>query len=307
MTPDPIPVLQERLAAGRASLVAAGIPATEAVIDVDLFARTILGWDRAQVLIARTEPLPAGLEPRFSEWVNRRTHHEPSAYIVGVREFWGLDFLVTPDVLIPRPETEFIVEESLAILGGLAVASPRLADIGTGSGCLAVSLAHEISSARVSSTDLSAAALAVARENARRHGVDGRVEFVETSFLDGVSGPFDLIAANPPYVKEGDKPALGRGVRHEPDVALFGGGSGLRGIEATLDAAARTLGDGGWLVMEFGFGQEDDVRRLVAARAALRVERVRRDLQGIPRTVVIQKTTLNSQPSGTDPDSQTGR
>lgn len=281
--------LHERLAAGRERLVTAGFEPVAAAIDVDLFARTILGWDRARVLTARTEPVPPALEPRFSEWILRRVDREPAAYIVGTREFWGLDFRVTSDVLIPRPESEFIIEESLAVLEELSLASPRLADIGTGSGCLAVSLAVEVPAATMTATEISGAALAVARENARMHGVDGRIAFVETSFLDGVDGPFDLIAANPPYVKEGDKPALGRDVRYEPDVALFGGASGLRGVEATLDAAARTLTSGGWLVMEFGLGQEDDVRRLAAARPSLRMERVRDDLQGIPRTAVIQK------------------
>jgi release factor glutamine methyltransferase len=289
MTPDSITFLYQRLAAAREQLMAAGIAPREAAVDVDLFARTILGWDRARVLTARTEPAPAALEPRFSEWLLRRAHREPSAYIVGTREFWGLDFRVTSDVLIPRPETEFIVEESLATLATMELASPRLADIGTGSGCLAISLLHEIADAHVTATDVSHAALAVACDNARRHGVDQRVTYLETSFLDGIGGPFDLIAANPPYVKEGDKPALAHDVRHEPDVALFGGESGLKGVEAVLDAAARTLVSGGWLVMEFGFGQEDDVRRLVAARPSLRIDRVRADLQGIPRTAVIQK------------------
>lgn len=286
MTPDPF---HQRLAEAREQLVAAGIAPAEAAIDVDLFARTILGWDRARVLTARTEPAPAALEPRFSEWLLRRAHREPSAYIVGSREFWGLDLRVTSDVLIPRPESEFIVEESLAILAGLRLTSPRLADIGTGSGCLAISLVYELTSAHVTATDVSPAALAVARDNARRHGVDRRITLVETSFLDGITGPFDLIAANPPYVKEGDRAALSRDVRHEPDLALFGGESGLKGVEAVLDAAARTLTAGGWLVMEFGFGQEDDVRQLVAARPSLRFERVRADLQGIPRTAVIQR------------------
>jgi release factor glutamine methyltransferase len=289
MTPDPITFLYERLTEAREQLVAAGIAPAAAAIDVDLFARTILGWDRARVLTARTEPAPAALEPRFSEWLLRRAHREPSAYIVGNREFWGLDFRVTSDVLIPRPESEFIVEESLAALATMEWPSSRLADIGTGSGCLAISLLHEIADAHVTATDVSRPALAVARDNARRHRVDQRVTFVETSFLDGISGPFDLIAANPPYVKEGDKPALARDVRHEPDVALFGGESGLKGVEAVLDAATRTLANGGWLVMEFGFGQEDDVRRLVAARPSLRIDRVRADLQQIPRTAVIQR------------------
>lgn len=283
-------LLHEQLTAGRERLVAAGIEPASAAIDVDLFARTILGWDRARVLTGRTEPAPEGLEPRFSEWILRRADREPAAYIVGNREFWGLEFRVTSDVLIPRPETEFIVEESLAILSTLNLTSPRLADLGTGSGCIAVSLAHEIASAHVTATDVSGAALAVARDNARRLGVSGRMTFVETSFLDGIAGPFDLIAANPPYVKAGDKPALSRDVRHEPDVALFGGETGLQGVEATLDAAVRTLTNGGWLVMEFGLGQEDDVRHLVARRPALRVERVRADLQGIPRTAVIQRS-----------------
>jgi len=283
-------LLHEQLTAGRERLVAAGIEPTSAAIDVDLFARTILGWDRARVLIGRTEPAPEELEPRFSEWILRRVHREPAAYIVGNREFWGLEFRVTSDVLIPRPETEFIVEESLAILSTLNLSSPRLADLGTGSGCIAVSLAHEIVSAHVTATDVSGAALVVARDNARRLGVSGRMTFVETSFLDGIVGPFDLIAANPPYVKAGDKPALSRDVRHEPDVALFGGETGLQGVEAVLDAAVRTLTNGGWLVMEFGLGQEDDVRHLVAARPALRIERVRDDLQGIPRTAVIQRS-----------------
>jgi release factor glutamine methyltransferase len=241
------------------------------------------------VLTARTEPAPPGLEPRFSEWLLRRARREPSAYIVGTREFWGLDFRVTPDVLIPRPESEFIVEEALAILAGLGLASPRLADIGTGSGCLAVSLARDVPSATMTATDVSAAALEVARENARRHQVDDRVTFVETSFLDGIDGPFDLIAANPPYVKDGDRTGLTRDVRYEPDVALFGGSSGLNGVEAALDAGAGKLRSGGWLVMEFGFGQEDDVRELVAVRPTLTVHHVREDLQGIPRTAVIQK------------------
>src|SRR6186997_2450304 len=171
-------VFHQRLAEAREQLVAAGIKPAEAAIDVDLFARTILGWDRARALIARSEPAPAALEPRFSEWLRRRAHREPSAYIVGNREFWGLDFRVTSDVLIPRPESEFIVEESLAILSTLKLTSPRLADIGTGSGCLAVSLAHEIEGAHITATEVSSTALTVARDNSRRLGVSSRMTFV---------------------------------------------------------------------------------------------------------------------------------
>jgi release factor glutamine methyltransferase len=190
-------------------------------------------------------------------------------------------------VLIPRPETEFVVEEAAALVGALP--STRLADIGTGSGNIAVSLARELPRARIVATDVSADALAVARRNAERHGVADRVTFVATSYLEGVEGTFDLIAANPPYVRDGDKPALSRDVRYEPDVALFGGAAGLRDIEGVLDTALAKLAPGGWLVMEFGFGQEDDVRGLVGARPALRVDHLREDLQGLARTAIIQR------------------
>ena len=145
-------------------MVAAGIAPDDAAIDVDLYARTLLGWDRARLLTEQNGDAPAALEPRFSQWIERRSRREPSAYIVGVREFWGHDFRVTPDVLIPRPETEFIVEHALPLLRG--VDNPRIADIGTGSGVLAVTIAREILASSVVATDISAEALAVAGHNA---------------------------------------------------------------------------------------------------------------------------------------------
>ena len=138
-------------------------------------------------------------------------------------------------------------------------------------------------------TDLSGDALEVARENAERLGVADRVTFIKTSYLDDVDGIFDLVVANPPYVRDGDKIALSRDVRHEPEVALFGGPDGLRDVGGVLDAAVQRVKPGGWFVMEFGYGQEDDVCRLVGARASLRLQRVRDDLQGIARTAVIQE------------------
>ncbi len=279
--------LHEQLAEARARLVAAGIRPDEAAIDVDLYARTILGWDRARLLVEQQQPAPRQLEPRFSEWVGRRAKREPSAYITGVREFWGLEFAVTPAVLIPRPETEFIVEEAVPLVGRLHNA--RIADVGTGSGCVAVAIAHDCPTCRIVATDISPDALDVARRNAARHGVLERVTFVETAYLNDVSGPFDLIAANVPYVKDGDKPVLGADVRYEPEVALFGGAEGLRDIAGVLDAAVDKLGGGGWLVVEFGYGQEEHVEALVAARAALELVRVHADLQGIPRTAIIHR------------------
>ena len=281
--------LHEKLAAARVQLVSAGIAPAEAAVDVPLFACTILGWDRVRLLTERSDPPPVALEPTFSEWIARRIAREPAAYIVGVREFWGLDFAVTPAVLIPRPETEFIVEEALELLTSFSLDAPKVADVGTGCGNIAVSLAHEVGGARLIATDVSREALAIASGNAKRYGVDDRIEFVQTSYLDGIEDVFDLITANPPYVKDTDKPALAADVRHEPDVALFGGPSGLRDVEAVLDAAIERLRPSGWLVMEFGYGQEDDVRRLVSTRPALQLERVRADLQGIPRTAIIER------------------
>src|SRR5262245_3433166 len=281
--------LHDKLATARARLVSAGITPAEAAVDVPLFACTILGWDRVRLLTERAAAAPAALEPTFSQWIARRIAREPAAYIVGMREFWGMDFAVTPAVLIPRPETEFIVEEALEILNSFAPDSHKVADIGTGCGNIAVSLAHEVSAARVTATDVSREALAIASGNAQRYGVDDQINFVETSYLNGIDDTFDLIAANPPYVKDGDKAGLAADVRHEPDVALFGGSSGLRDVEGVLDTAIARLRRGGWLVMEFGYGQEADLQRLVAARPVLRLERVRADLQGIPRTAVIER------------------
>lgn len=282
--------LRDTLAAARERLLRAGFSPEEAAVDVDLYARTILGWDRARLLTSLTDAVPESLEPRFSDWIARRERFEPTAYIVGVREFWGLDFHVSPAVLIPRPETEFVVEEALALLRDVPAGTPlRLADVGTGSGCIAVSLARERPGCTIVATDVSASALDVARRNAATHGVADRIEFVETSYLEGIADTFDLIAANPPYVRDRDKPALSPDVRHEPDVALFGGGTGLRDLDAVLATAVPRLRSGGWLVMEFGFGQEDDVRGLCAKHAELRFDHARADLQGLPRTAIVQR------------------
>jgi release factor glutamine methyltransferase len=279
--------LRDALGLARDKLVSVGIPSDEAAIDVELFARTILGWDRARILTEHNQMTPAGLEPKFSAWVDRRSTREPSAYITGVREFYGLDFEVTPAVLIPRPETEIIIEAALPLI--VRKLDARVADIGTGCGNIAVTLAHEARKATLVATDVSADALIVAKHNASRHGVFSRIEFVNTPYLDGVEGEFDLIAANPPYVRETDKPGLSPTVLHEPHVALFGGVNGMRDIEGVLEAAVGKLRLGGWLIMEFGFGQEDEVRDRVARHDDLRFDRVVADLQGLPRTAVITR------------------
>lgn len=284
MTLDP---LYQALAQARARLTDAGISEADASVDVDLYARTILGWDKARLLIEQQHPAPDALEPTFSQWVARRALREPTAYIIGHREFWGRDFTVTPAVLIPRPETEAIVDEAIA--RARALAAPRMADIGTGSGCIAVALALELPQAQFVATDVSEDALAIARGNASRYRVADRIEFIRTSYLDGVPPGFDIITANPPYVRDGDKPGLSRDVRHEPDIALFGGAQGLRDIAGVLSAASAGLRPGGWLIMEFGYGQEPDVEAMIDAQRTLRLDRMQPDLQGIPRTAIIQR------------------
>jgi len=284
--------LRQALTAARDRLVDAGVPPDEAAIDVELFARTILGWDRARMITASMQGAPAALEPAFSAWVARRATREPSAYIIGMREFYNLELEVTPAVLIPRPETEMIVEAALPLLARTLDA--RVADVGTGCGNIAVTLAHEARRSTVVATDVSGEALAVAKRNAARHGVVDRIEFVETPYLDGVEGPFDLIAANPPYVRETDRGGLSPSVLHEPAVALFGGANGMRDIEGVLEATAAKLRQGGWLIMEFGFGQEDEVRARVATHDDLRFDRVVADLQGLPRTAVITRDRRKS-------------
>jgi release factor glutamine methyltransferase len=279
--------LHDTLAQARARLVASGIPPDEAAIDVDLYVRTILGWDRARVITEQQAPAPAALEPRFSEWIERRERREPTAYIVGTREFWGLEFVVTPSVLIPRPESEFIVQEAVERLR--EVGSPRIVDVGTGSGCIAISIAHELPQARITATDISGKALEVARENAARHGVADRISFVETSYLDAVDGTFDAVVSNPPYVKDEHRALVERAVvKYEPHVALFGGPDGLTGLRSVLAGAGRRLGPGGWIIFEFGDGQEDDVRELVGRYPGYRLLDIKDDLQGIPRTAVVK-------------------
>ncbi len=247
--------------AARERFIRAGIPPDQAAIDAEVLARAAAGWDRATWLARRDEPAGTEAAARFEAMASRREEREPVAYITGVREFWGLDFIVSPAVLIPRPETELIVEAALERLADPARAW-RIADVGTGSGCIAIALATERRAAMLTATDISEAALEVARQNATLRGVGSRIGFLRTSFLDDAIGPFDLIVANPPYVPTFARTALAPDVREfEPHAALFGhGADGLDEVRAILSQAATRLAPGGWLLMEFGFGQGDEVR-----------------------------------------------
>jgi release factor glutamine methyltransferase len=196
---------------------------------------------------------------------------------------------VSPAVLIPRHETELIVEATLELFPEKSL-SLNAADVCTGSGCVAVALAIERPAARITATDISGVALDVARQNAARHGVDDRIAFHCGDLLDGIEGPFDLIAGNPPYVAERDKRGLQPEVRdYEPGVALFGGSDGFHLVERLVQSAVHYLRPGGYLLCEFGLGQDEQVEELVTNTSNLRLIELRRDLQGIARTAVVER------------------
>jgi release factor glutamine methyltransferase len=281
--------LRDLVLAARARLAAAGIEPDEAALDASLLARHVLGWDFARFIAYETESAPEGFPAAFESAVARRERREPMSAITRRREFWRLEFEVGPEVLAPRPETEIIVEEALACLkraGRDDEARPLIIDVGTGSGCLAVCLAREFPAARVIATDISPAALSIAARNAQRHGVGDRVEFRQTSLLEGVAGLAALIISNPPYIPADDIPGLPPEVRvWEPREALDGGLDGLDVVRTLLADAPRVLTPGGWLIMEFGYGQRGAVTALLRG-SRLELVRVVNDLQQIPRTLV---------------------
>jgi release factor glutamine methyltransferase len=226
--------------------------------------------------------------------VARRGAGEPLQYITGHQEFYGLDFLVTPSVLIPRPETEFLVEAALKVIRAAGLESPLIADVGTGSGCIAIALATEIARARVIAIDISRAALDVARRNGERLGVGDRIEFLEGDFLGplaraDLAGKLDLIASNPPYVSRDRPDTIQREVRDwEPHVALFGGPDGLDYYRRLIAESPRYLKPGGSIVCEIGYSQLDQVRAMIDPDKAELIF-IAKDLQGIPRTLAIQR------------------
>jgi release factor glutamine methyltransferase len=284
--------IQDLVQGARDRLIQAGISANLASLDAEVLARRVLGWDKARFLTDRNDAATTRFLLNYEHYVARRIRREPVSYIIGTREFWNLDFEVTPDVLIPRPETELIVEEALERVREpfsrhAAEHRPLVYDVGTGSGVLAIVLARELPAAKVIATDISPEALNVARRNAARHAVTDRITFVETSFLGGLTEPADLIVSNPPYVPAASAPALTPEVRdYEPGVAVFGGADGTEGLRRVLGESTSRLRPGGWLIVEFGYGQDDAVVQMVDALPALSLVKIRHDLQDIPRTLV---------------------
>ena len=322
--------LHSRIQDARRRFERAGIEPVEAAIDADVLARHALGgWERGQLLAGLRDACPPGFAEGFDPLVRRREHREPTGYITGHREFWNIEIEVGPGVLIPRPETELLVEEVLARLSASESAAARaaanlqpvlserrvksraegprlrIADVGTGSGCLAVALARWLPGAHIVATDMSDAALRMARRNAARHEVGDRVLVLQGNLLQSTDGLFDVIVSNPPYVPAGDLASLQPEIREfEPVGALDGGQDGLDVIRLLVPEAAERLVPGGWLMFEFGFGQSEGVRAIVAGEARLDLVDVRADLAGIPRVAVARRRAPDPESRVPSPESR---
>ena len=292
----PAAALHDVLSAAAARLRDAGLAADDAAADVDVLARHVLGWDRARLLARRRDAIPASFAEPFGALVDRRVDRVPVAYLTGTREFYGLDFEVTADVLIPRPETELAVDAALEALA-LPGSRGRVVDVGTGSGCIAVALAATRPDAAVVAIDRSRAALSVARRNARRHGVDGRVTMVAGDLATALvpRQTIDVLVSNPPYVPDGSPDVDIDVARHEPAAALYAGPDGLDVVRRLIVDAARLVRPGGRLVVEIGAGQAETVASAAAAAGAWTGAVFRLDLQGIARIAILSRTAAGSR------------
>ena len=278
--------IKSALTEGAASLKASGID--DSRNQANLLLMHVLDRDRTFLLAHPEENLSTKQFDRYQALVARRAEGYPLQYLTGRQEFFQLDFEVTPDVLIPRPETELIVEVGIEILKHEA--APFFADLGTGSGAIAISLLQELPRARAIAVDVSAAALEVAGRNAERHAVSDRLQLIESDLFSTMDLPaeLNLIVSNPPYIPANDLNGLQREVRHEPTGALDGGPDGLAVVRRLLKDAPDFLPANGYLVFEIGFDQHEAVKKLIDHRAWELIE-LRKDLQGILRTVVLQK------------------
>lgn len=303
-------------------------------VDAYIFAAEVLllhaiGRDRTWLYTHHDEPLTEAQAHNYFSWIDRRCAGEPTQHLTGKQEFWGLDLEVTPDALIPRPETEHLIEVALDRLALREARAGRpqknsgeglnIADIGTGSGCIAIALAKELLDAKIYATDISSAALAVAKRNATRHSVSDRIYFIASDLLNQISGPppvvgaqhgaparvttvsahdsplsvqaprFDLIVSNPPYVGRREAHTLTREVRdHEPATALFGGEEGYELYTELIAQSARQLKPGGILVLELGYNSLPAVQPLLDASTWTSVG-VTNDLAGIPRVIAADR------------------
>lgn len=288
-----MPTISQAIAEGSRRLRAAAVD--DELLTAGLLLRHVMDVDRTHLLTRPEEQIDETRFRRYLALIERRAAGEPAQYLTGHQEFYGLDFIVTPAVLIPRPETEFLIERVMKVVEESQQPSPLIVDVGTGSGCIAVTLAVQLPSARLIATDASPAALDVARQNADRHGVRARIEFLEGDLLTplaktGLQGAVDVLASNPPYVADESRETLQREVRDwEPQAALFGGPGGLTFYRRLLADGSTYLKPGGSLVIEIGYGQLDSISDLIASASAWEPAAVTRDLQGIPRALTLMK------------------
>lgn len=281
MPPDE---LARVLAQAAARLKAAG--SDTPVLDARLLLQAAAGISREELILGPDRPLTPERLATYESHIARRERSEPVSRILGQREFYGRVFTVTPDTLDPRPDTETLIDAALAVMPRGA----RLLDLGTGTGAIAVTLLAERPDATGTATDLSAAALAVARENAARHGVEQRLTLLQGSWFGPVSGSFDIILSNPPYIPAGDIAGLGADVRNfDPGLALSGGDDGLDPYRAISSAAAAHLAGGGHVLVEIGAGQAEDVSAIFAAQGFAPAGR-HRDLGGHERVLAFIPT-----------------
>jgi release factor glutamine methyltransferase len=260
-------------------------------LNAELLLMFTLGCDRAYLFAHPERELTGGERARYEEALSQRASGTPAQYITGHQEFWGMDFIVTPAVLVPRPETEHLIETVLHLNGGRA--SPpgrptRIVDVGTGSGCIALALAKEFPEAEIHATDISPAALEVARANAARHHLTSRIHFHRADLLQGLDlTAFDFVVSNPPYVGESEEDQVQLEVRKfEPRNAVFGGPTGLEVIERLIPQAHEALKPGGWLAIEISGTIVDRVKLLLNPWKQLQITN---DLQGIPRVAFATK------------------
>lgn len=291
--------VNDALNAAEKELAASGVDGPR--LTADLIMAHVMETGRAGVYARLRDELGAIEAERFFGFVKRRAGREPLQHITGRQEFFGLEFEVTPDTLVPRPETELVVSEALMRLAGTTGA--LVADIGTGSGCIAVAVAVNAPGAEVYAVDVSEAALAVAMRNAGRHGVADRVRFMLGDLLGplagmGLEGRLDVIASNPPYIPAADIPGLQPEVLFDPNSALDGGPDGLDVVRRIVQGALMYLKPGGKLLVEVGAGQSDAVRRMVAETGGMSVETVLLDFAGIERILVAEKN--NNMNGGID-------
>ncbi len=257
-------------------------------MDAELLLCHLLNRNRAWLIANRDAGLSPPQAQTFQDFLVRRLAGEPIQYILGETEFYGLPFRVTPDVLIPRPETEHLVEKVLALANNFE--RPRIVDIGTGSGAIPIALAHSLPDAEIAAVDFSQAALAIACENATRNGLAERIRFLEGDLLAPVAEQrFDIVASNPPYIPEADRASLAVEVRdYEPALALFAGEDGLDLYRRLIPAAFAVLVSSGFIVLEIGCGQAQDIQQLLNASGFRNVE-FTPDLQGILRVASAQR------------------